>query len=194
MEVATFDQAKKGNYYSGDSYFYIELEDFFICVLADGLGSGEVAKTSSEAVIEVVRQNLHEPLDTLLDKCNEVFFSNEKRGCVIGLLKVDYSKDRYSYISFGNIGIIVVPVEGKKRRNIPVSGYLSGVPLNAKVHHGELKPGTVFFMFSDGVNERQLTNEFYSHRSMSLTIEWYSLQETLSMDDDTTLIAMKFIE
>ncbi|MGP4074037.1 SpoIIE family protein phosphatase [Piscibacillus sp. B03] len=192
MEVATFNEAKKGNYYSGDSFYYIEFDDFFIAVLADGLGSGELAKASSEKVITVVRENASDSLDDLLRKCNEVFFNNELRGCVIGLLKVDYNKETYSYVSFGNIGIIIVDDQGQKKRNIPVSGYLSGIPIRTKVHSGKLKPNTVFFMFSDGVNERQLTNEFYKHQSMSLTIEWYSIQQKLSLDDDTTLIAMKY--
>ncbi len=192
MEVATYNEAKKGNYYSGDSYFYVELEDFFICVLADGLGSGELAKASSETVINVVKENLTDSLDVLLNKCNEVFFGNELRGCVIGLLKVDYKRQTYSYVSFGNIGIIIVSHEGKKKRNIPVSGYLSGIPIKTNVHSGELHPNTVFFMFSDGVNERQLTKEFYNHKSMPLTIEWYALQQKLSLEDDTSLIAMKY--
>ncbi|TFB13242.1 indirect negative regulator of sigma-B activity [Filobacillus milosensis] len=193
IEVATFKKAKKGNYFSGDGYFYIELEDSFICVLADGLGSGKIAMASSAAVIDVVKKNAEDPLDTLLDKCNEAFSGNELRGCVIALLRVDYENESYSYVSFGNIGIITVTPDGKKKRNIPVHGYLSGIPLrNTEIHRGSLKPGTVFFMFSDGVNERQLTKEFYSHQSMSLTIEWYSLQQKLSMEDDTTLVAMKY--
>ncbi|WP_054754801.1 SpoIIE family protein phosphatase [Piscibacillus salipiscarius] len=182
---------QKGNYYSGDSYYYVEFDDFFIAVLADGLGSGELARKSSSAVINIVKENPHDSLDDLLTKCNEVFFNNELRGCVIGLLKVDYKQQTYSYVSFGNIGIIIV-TEGKKKRNIPVSGYLSGIPINSKVHSGELTHNAVFFMFSDGVNERQLTNEFYKHKSMSRTIEWYTLQQKLSMEDDTTLIAMRY--
>ncbi|GEL78780.1 SpoIIE family protein phosphatase [Tenuibacillus multivorans] len=192
MEVSTFQKPKDGNDYSGDSYFYFESEDFFICALADGLGSGEVAKASSEVVIDVIKDHVYSPIDDLLSKCNQEFLGNDRRGSVLGILKIDYHKQSYSYVSLGNVGIIVMPTEGRKQRNIPVSGYLSGIPFQTKVQRGAITPGTVFFMFSDGVDERQLTKEFYNNQSMPLTIEWFALRQEVTLKDDTTLIAMKY--
>ncbi|GAA0452636.1 SpoIIE family protein phosphatase [Alkalibacillus silvisoli] len=192
MEVATFQKPKKGNYHSGDSYFYMEMNDGFICALADGLGSGEIAKDSSDTVINVIRNHLDEPLDVLVEQANKSLFGHQLRGCVLGILRVDYKRQLYSYVSIGNISVIVVDCYGNKRRNIPVPGYLSGVKKPVKVQDGKLEAGSVFFMFSDGVNERQLTKEFYSHDTMDLTIQWFRLQQKDYMDDDTTLIAMKY--
>ncbi|MDQ0352983.1 negative regulator of sigma-B (phosphoserine phosphatase) [Alkalibacillus filiformis] len=194
MEIATFQKPKKGNYHSGDSYFYVETDDGFLCALADGLGSGEVAKNSADTVIDVIKNSYTKPLDELVHLANEALFGHHLRGCVLGILRVDYREQFYSYVSVGNISVIAVDHHGKKRRNIPVPGYLSGVKKPVKVHYGELQNGSVFFMFSDGVNERKLTKEFYSHQTMDLTIQWFTLQQEQYMDDDTTLIAMKYNE
>nr|WP_289039085.1 SpoIIE family protein phosphatase [uncultured Allobacillus sp.] len=193
VEIATYEKPKKGNYHSGDSYFYIETKDHFLVALSDGLGSGEVAKKSSQTVIDVIRENIHQPLDDLLGQCNAALFGNELRGCVLGILRLDFNKKEYSYVSVGNISIVMISAEGKKQRNIPIHGYLSGIPRKTKVHYGELQKNTLFFMFSDGVSERQLTKEFYSFQSMQLTVDWFTEQQKEYMEDDTTLIAMKFL-
>ncbi|MDQ0159214.1 PP2C family serine/threonine-protein phosphatase [Alkalibacillus salilacus] len=193
MEVATFQKPKKGNYHSGDSFFYYETEDGFFCALSDGLGSGEIAKKSADAVIEVIKHHYDEPLEQIIEKANTVLFGQELRGCVLGLLKIDYDENTFSYALVGNISVIMVNSDGKKQRNIPVPGYLSGVNAPVNVHTKSLEPGAIFFMFSDGVNEQQLTKEFYSQNSMDLTVEWFNLQQDEYMEDDTTLIAMKYL-
>ncbi len=192
MEVAVYQTAKHGNDCSGDSYFYIETDDGFICALADGLGSGELAKASSETVIQVVQKKIDEPLDSLIDLCNEALSGKNMRGCVLSILRIDYQHCRYSYASIGNIGVVVVNEDGSKKRNIPNPGYLSGIKRDVNIHRGALEDGAVFFMFSDGVNERQLTKEFYSQKSMQSTINWFTLQQQKNSHDDTTLIAMKY--
>ncbi|WP_411954731.1 PP2C family serine/threonine-protein phosphatase [Alkalibacillus sp. S2W] len=193
MEVATFQKPKKGNYHSGDSFFYHETEDGFFCALSDGLGSGEVAKESADAVIEVIKDHHDEPLEQIIEKANHVLFGQELRGCVLGLLKINYHENTFSYALVGNISVFMVNAEGKKQRNIPVPGYLSGVDAPVHVHTKPLEPGALFFMFSDGVNEQQLTKEFYNQNSMDLTVEWFNLQQDDYMEDDTTLIAMKYL-
>lgn len=90
VEVATYEKPKKGNYHSGDSYFYIETEEHFLVALSDGLGSGEVAKESSQTVIDVIRRNVHRPLDDMLEQCNAALFGNELRGCVLGILPIGF--------------------------------------------------------------------------------------------------------
>ncbi len=193
VEIATYEKPKKGNYHSGDSYFYIETDDYFLVALSDGLGSGEVAKQSSQAVIDTIRRNRHLPLDELMEISNQALFGNDLRGCVLGILRMDFQAEKFSYVSVGNIGIIMISSAGIKSRNIPIHGYLSGVPTKAKVHHGELQKDALFFMFSDGVDERQLTKKFYSFPSMATTVDWFTQQQKDHMEDDTTLISMNYL-
>ncbi|PKR77002.1 indirect negative regulator of sigma-B activity [Halalkalibacillus sediminis] len=193
MEVATFQKPKKGNYYSGDRFFYLENKNYFIGALADGLGSGEMAKASADVAMDVIQENHHQSLEVIFDKCNEALIGTELRGCVLSIIKLDFTTNTYCYASVGNIGVITLFNDGKKHRSIPVSGYLSGIKRKVKVHEHPLKENTVFFLFSDGVNERTLTKDFYSHQSMQLTVDWYENQLGDYMDDDTTLVAMKYL-
>src|SRR5690554_6076169 len=104
MQVAVYQKPKKGRYYCGDSYFYLETENEFLCAIADGLGSGEYAMESSQIVIDIIRKNGNKPIDTIIKQCNEQLFG--KRGTVLGVLKIDFRTRVYSFSSIGNIGIV----------------------------------------------------------------------------------------
>lgn len=190
VAVSTYQVPKKGNYYCGDSYFYKETEDEFICALADGLGSGEHAKDSSKAVMEVIENNMNDTIDTLVKKCNDAL--SHKRGAVLGLLRIHFKEQWYSFTSIGNIGIIIIPPNGKRKRNIPSAGYLSGFPRSYKVSQENLMPGMLFFMFSDGVNDRTLSASTFVSKNLDHIMEDFKHQQQKPIDDDTTFIAMKY--
>lgn len=45
VEVATYEKPKKGNYHSGDSYFYIETEEHFLVALSDDSAVAKLPKS-----------------------------------------------------------------------------------------------------------------------------------------------------
>lgn len=118
--VSVYQQPKQGNTFCGDSYFYNETEDHFICAIADGLGSGEYAMESSQAVIDIIKENNHVSVEELVRKSNEILYG--KRGVVLGILKMDFRSEVYSFSSIGNIGIMTVTDDRVKKRNIPNTG------------------------------------------------------------------------
>src|SRR5699024_10385072 len=71
VQVAVYQKAKSNNYYCGDSYFYTETENEFVCALADGLGSGEFAKESSQAVIDIIRNNINANVEQHVKKSKQ---------------------------------------------------------------------------------------------------------------------------
>ncbi|MBX0359706.1 SpoIIE family protein phosphatase [Halobacillus sp. Nhm2S1] len=190
VDLSIFQKAKKGNYYCGDSYFYKETEDAFLCALADGLGSGEMARESSKAVMEVIEEHPDLNLEALIKKCNEVLVG--KRGVVLGILRIDFIARTYSYSSIGNIGVITVDPDGKRNRNIPLAGYLSGYPRRLRISHGTVQKGMVFLMFSDGVNDRRLSSKFTHSKDVEQITQQYKELYGQSRDDDITLIAMAY--
>ncbi|RWZ52384.1 indirect negative regulator of sigma-B activity [Halobacillus fulvus] len=190
MNLAVYQKSKKGNYYCGDSYFYNETEDTFLCAIADGLGSGELAFESSKAVMNVIEHNPEATIETLVKKCNDAL--SGKRGVVLGLLRVDFNRRTYSYSSIGNIGVIIIDAEGKKKRNIPLAGYLAGYPKKLRVTKGDLQKGMKFLMFSDGVMDRRLPSSLTSSKGVEHIIDNYKELYGKSRDDDTTLIAMEY--
>ncbi len=190
VNLSVFQKAKKGNYYCGDSYFYKETDNAFLCALADGLGSGEMARESSKAVMEVIEENPELTVEPLVKKCNEVLVG--KRGVVLGILRIDFNALTYSYSSIGNIGVITVDPDGVRNRNIPLAGYLSGYPRSLRITHGKVQKGMVFLMFSDGVNDRRLSSKFTRSKGVEQITEHYKDLYGQSRDDDTTLIAIEY--
>ncbi|MFD2043842.1 SpoIIE family protein phosphatase [Ornithinibacillus salinisoli] len=192
VQVAVYQKPKKGNTCCGDSYYYIETENAFVCALADGLGSGVYAKESSDVVINIIKENVHDHVEELVKKCNVELFG--KRGVVLGIFKIDYIVRNYSFSSIGNIGFISITKDKKKKRNIPNSGYLSGFRKKFKILQENLEAQMNFVMFTDGVTNCELSSNFYIHSDVDDITKSFEVQSDSKRDDDTTLIAMRYEE
>lgn len=191
VEVAIFQKAKKGQYYCGDSYFYTETENEFVCALVDGLGSGEFAKESSQIVIDIIKNNIHITVEQLIKKSNQQLTG--KRGAVIGILKMEFHSRRYSFSSIGNIGVLTITENGKKKRNIPNAGYLAGYHRPFKVVTDRLEPEMNLIMFSDGVSDNDLSQHFLLNKDVNQVTNAYANHVNGEVrKDDTTLIAIRY--
>ncbi|MFC4559889.1 SpoIIE family protein phosphatase [Virgibacillus kekensis] len=190
VDVSIFQRAKKGQYYCGDSYFYKETDNEFVCALADGLGSGEFAKESSQIVIDIIKNNADAKVERIIKKCNEELTG--KRGVVVGILKMDFVGREYSFSSIGNIGIMTIPKNGRKRRNIPNAGYLAGYHRPFKVVTNKLEDEMNFIMFSDGVTDNDLSQAFLLNREVEQITKVFEYRNQEARNDDTTLIAIHY--
>ncbi|WP_067730246.1 protein phosphatase 2C domain-containing protein [Oceanobacillus damuensis] len=191
VEVSVYQKPKKGNYQCGDSYFYTETDNEFVCAIADGLGSGEFAKESSQIVIEIIKSNIHATVEQLVKVCNSQL--QGKRGAVLGILKLDFNSKISSFSSIGNIGIMSITNNKDKKRNIPNSGYLAGYHRTFKVMKQKLESGTNFIMFSDGVQDKELSQCFFTNKNVESIIRTYEQTSNKVRVDDTTLIAMRYV-
>lgn len=190
VEVSVFQEAKKGNYYCGDSYFYHETQDSFICALADGLGSGKFAKESSQIVIDTIHDNHTDSVTNMMKKCNQKLVG--KRGVVLGILQMDLSNRQYSYSSIGNIGLLTITSASIKKRNIPQAGYLSGYDRPFKVISDDLTKDMIFVMFSDGVTPKEISNSYFLHQEVEHITDTFAYLYKNQLEDDTTIVAMKY--
>ena len=191
VEVSVFQKAKKGNYLCGDSYFYTETENEFVCALADGLGSGEFAKESSQIVINIIRDNIGATVEELVKICNARLMG--KRGVVLGILRMDYRTKISAFSSIGNIGIMSITTDRKKKRTIPNAGYLAGYHRPFKVMTQKLEPGMTFVIFSDGVLDKELSQHFFMNKDVRCITKAYEQTSDKIRMDDTTLIAVRYI-
>ncbi|WP_085993417.1 SpoIIE family protein phosphatase [Oceanobacillus senegalensis] len=189
VDVSVFQKPKKGNYYCGDSYFYAETENEFLCVIADGLGSGEYATESSQIVIQIIKENMNISVEELVKKANQQLYG--KRGVVLGILKMDFSKKEYSFSSIGNIGVIQYTAE-KKKRSIPNSGYLGGYERPFKVFKDTLEDNMTFIMFSDGVKDKELSKLYIKDKEVECITKSYVYISEDERKDDTTFIAIRY--
>ena len=186
IEVSTYNVAKKGNWCSGDSYFTYRSKDYFLCAMADGLGSGEKANTASVAAINFIKENHHLDVKTLMSKCNELMW--QKRGAVLTIIKLNMDTQEIAYSNIGNISCVFYKPSGELYRPVPSRGYLSGRKQTIRVQNLKFENGMTFILHSDGLNFDPYYHSLFSRMSSPK----YLLQELVDImetsDDDTTIM------
>lgn len=190
VHVKVLQQTKAGETNCGDSYFYVETDTEFICVLADGLGSGEHAKESSEVVIDTIKNNLTLTEEEIIRKCAKQL--QGKRGVVLGILKLNFISNTVTYTSIGNIGF-VSKVDGERRQHhIPERGFLAGYHQPLKKVVDQLHDQTIFILYSDGVLEPELFKTFIPHVTGSEWLETFPVTNVQDHSDDVTVIGIYY--
>jgi phosphoserine phosphatase RsbX len=186
VELYAFQTAKEGKQYCGDSYFLTATDEYFLCVLADGLGSGEFAYEASHAVAEVVEQHPDEDVDTLMNYCNEVLV--QKRGAAVAIFKADFKKHEFVYSCVGNIRFYLYTPSGKLTYPLPVTGYLSGRPQVFRTQHFPFEPNSKFLIHSDGVHVKSSKSLLKNCRSLEAIAQEMIIQQPSREDDSTFII------
>ncbi|ADU28635.1 SpoIIE family protein phosphatase [Evansella cellulosilytica] len=192
VEISTYTKAKKGNWCSGDSFYTNETEDYIICAIADGLGSGEDARESSSAAINLITEYHRLELDDLMAMCNNVLWN--KRGAVVAILKI-YKHDRsIVYCNVGNIGCHFYTPSGKLTRPIPSRGYLSGKKQKFRIQRMNFEQGMSFVLYSDGLLFTPFFHSYFSNLDSPKGAIEQVLQTMENSDDDTTIVIGKIID
>lgn len=186
IEVYAFQTAKEGKAYCGDSYYFSTTKDFFICVLADGLGSGQYAYEASSAVAEVVRNNAYDDVETLMNHCNKVLV--QKRGAAVAILKIMFQTQEFEYSCVGNIRFYLYTASGKLTYPIPVTGYLSGRPQIFRTQRFHYEQGSKFLLHSDGIKIESSKSLLKSGESLDIIANTMKSEQHSKEDDSTFII------
>jgi|tagenome__1003787_1003787.scaffolds.fasta_scaffold20513672_2 phosphoserine phosphatase RsbX len=149
IQAIAYQIPKEGNVFNGDSFYMEVMEDYFICVVADGLGSGEHAYHSSNAIRQEVKNNHEKEVEVLIESCNQVL--KEKRGATISILKVHFLQKTFTYSSVGNIQFVLSCPSGRFIYPLPVLGYLSGKPQKYRCETFSYEKGSKFILHTDGL-------------------------------------------
>lgn len=192
VHIATYQKEKVGNSHCGDRYFFTEVDQEFICIIADGLGSGEIAGESSQAVIEVIKENAKLSDEIFVKRCAKRLVG--KRGVVLGVLRIDFQAQKYKYSSIGNIALVITTNNNDRKRTIPRPGFLGSYERELKVIQGRLEDDMGFLMFSDGVTDQELSQTCFWDKDVEEVIQAFSHICGDVREDDTTLIAMRYSE
>lgn len=144
-------RAKPGNLVSGDALLVHAAGERTLVLIADGLGSGEVARLASDAALDALPALDQRPVETILAGLHEALRGT--RGAAIGLLAIHPAEQRLEYAGIGNI-------EVRTRREW---GF-SPLSLRGVVGYGEWRPPRVFatpyppgewlVLHSDGLKSR----------------------------------------
>ncbi|WP_409291103.1 PP2C family serine/threonine-protein phosphatase [Peribacillus sp. SCS-37] len=185
LELLISQSSKNDMPYCGDSYYYTVTDNYFICVLADGLGSGEFAYESSSAVVDVVKNNPHLDVESLMKLCNEVLVN--KRGAAVSILKADFRTHEFVYSSVGNIRFFCCLPDGKLLYPLPVTGYLSGRTQRYHTQFFKYEPQSNFILHSDGLQMIGAKRVLKPHVPLQQTARLL-LEENNAYSDDTTFL------
>ncbi|MFD2680834.1 PP2C family serine/threonine-protein phosphatase [Bacillus seohaeanensis] len=186
IELYAEQTSKHGDPYCGDSFYYTSTNDYFICILADGLGSGKYAYESSSVVAEIVKEHHEKDIDTLMKMCNSSLAS--KRGAAVAILKVFYHSREFVYSCVGNIRFYLYSPEGKLTYPLPVTGYLSGRPQKYKTQRFSFQENSRFLIHSDGLNITGVKNILQQKRTMRDILCYIQHYVDDTADDTTYMI------
>lgn len=186
LELIAGVHSKNGNSFCGDTYFFAQEGSSFVCLLADGLGSGRYAYESSQAAAEIVKRDWQaESIEEMMNLINTAMF--QKRGAAVALFKIDFETRKFEYTCVGNIRFYLYAKDGKLTYPLPVTGYLSGRPQRYRMERFTYEPGSKFLVHSDGVNLLN-TKELMRYRNaeqIAAELDAIALQ---SNDDATFLV------
>lgn len=186
VKVETYQVSKNGSHYCGDSYFIADTEDYFLCVVADGLGSGEYAMYAAVAVKEAAERFQNQEVEEIMAQCNNALKST--RGAAVSVLKIYKKKLQFIYSGVGNIRFYLYSPDGNLTYPIPVNGFLSGKPQSFKTGTFSYQPGSHFLIHTDGISISGIKNIFSRSRSLSDISSYMQMSIPPSNDDATYVL------
>lgn len=179
---------KGGQQVSGDGYDVIHADGSTLLTIVDGLGGGVEAARPTALALEVLREHPTRPLKELIDRCHIALHGT--RGAVIGLLRLEETTRRASYVGVGNIGIHVV--SNQVIKPISKNGILGHRQLPTLLEMTyTYNVGDLFVLYSDGISTRVISDSALNHPPADLTLLAADLLQRYgkTIDDATVLVA-----
>lgn len=184
---AVYRAAKQHSEVAGDVYFEKKNKDYYICSIADGLGSGKNARESALVMPEIIEQYSMESVASLMQRCNVAL--KGKRGAAVAIAKVHYATKQIEYSSIGNVQMYMIGENDKLIYPIPQAGFLSGRSQTVKTDYINYQKASRFFMHSDGITVRRPGELLKNHHSANAIIQ--AVIPTVDFKDDATMIAVE---
>ena len=190
IHALAYQIQKQGNLCNGDSFFMRTTEDYFICSVADGLGSGPEAHASSSAIRTVIEEYHHEEVEVLIDYCNKVL--RDKRGATVAILKVFFSEKKFTYSVVGNIRFILFCPSGRFIYPLPVLGFLSGKPQKYRSETFSYEKDSKFILYSDGLINPAIKQQLSSFNTIEDLSDQLKMYAKTRKDDLTYILGQLF--
>lgn len=181
-------RAKHGQSVSGDVYIVRQQSDGrLLAAVIDGLGGGEEAAHAARLAERVIAEHTDWPLQDLTRGMHAALHNT--RGAVSGLLRLDPSACRASFVGVGNIGIYAFSRQPIKP--ISKSGILGfRLPPLLELHY-TYDSGDVFVLFSDGVSGRFGQDGQADFRQSPQRFAEQLLGDYGKTSDDATVVTVK---
>jgi len=181
-------RAKQSQAVSGDVYFVQAYEEGrVLAAVIDGLGGGEEAARAARLAEKTIREHIEHPLQELVRLSHAALHST--RGAVIGLLRLDATAQKVSYVGVGNIGIYVYTRQTIKP--ISKNGILGfRLPQLLELSY-TYDPGDLFVLYSAGISSRFSLDGKIDIRQPPQRIAEQILELYGKHTDDATVVVIK---
>ncbi|MGX9135943.1 PP2C family serine/threonine-protein phosphatase [Rummeliibacillus sp. JY-2-4R] len=190
IQAIAYQVPKEGNVINGDSIYIKITDEYFICAVCDGLGSGEHAFHSSDAVRKEVEKNHDKDVEVLIDYCNQVL--KDKRGATLSIIKAHFSQKTFTYSSVGNIQFVLSSPSGKFIYPLPILGYLSGRPQKYRCDTFSYEMGSKFIIHTDGLSLPGIKSLACSSNSIEEISNYIDNHAKTGKDDLTYIVGQLF--
>jgi len=191
---SAFQRPKIMNKACGDSYWLKDTDDEMICVIADGLGSGEQAQLASKAAVKTVQQFEAHSIKEIVNQVNE----EQKcfRGVVLSIIKYNKKTEWLEFCGVGNICLKIISGPNTIIHPRPKNGFLSGRPVEIVVQQLKMPRNSWLAMYSDGISLQVKKLDFLYNILSNCTFneinKYLEMEPTNSMkQDDITIIIGK---
>ena len=157
VNVATASVAGDESVVSGDSICCFETDDDYFCaLLCDGMGSGEVAKSTSELAIDYIKSATEHGVDSdvLMLMLNRLIMNrDEECSSTVDLFRLDLLRGSGEFIKSGAAPSFVKRDSSifRIRSHTAPIGLMSSV--DSERTKAEIKPGDYIILMSDGVSD-----------------------------------------
>ncbi|MBB6451278.1 negative regulator of sigma-B (phosphoserine phosphatase) [Geomicrobium halophilum] len=187
VRTAAYQKEKQGCTVCGDAYYMVETDDYFLLALADGLGSGEMAKRSSRAAMHTIEHlNESAAIEEVFSACNQALFN--ERGVVMTLLKIDYRTRKIFYGNVGNVECYLNIDNERCYHPITSYGFISGRRVSPKVDHYHFDSEMSFVLYTDGARCQGMKENFVRHAHSPKVFLEKMVENDTSGKDDYTII------
>ncbi|WLD93671.1 PP2C family serine/threonine-protein phosphatase [Alkalihalobacillus sp. AL-G] len=188
-DISAFQRSKKAGQCNGDSYYVKETSDYFICVVADGLGSGQAAREASLKAVKVVEKHHDLDVESLMSLCNQALF--QTRGAVITLFKFYFKEQKLEYCGIGNIRLMISAPNGTILNPLSKTGFLSGRPSKFSAKQINYQKDSMFIVHSDGIDLSSVDKRIVLKAKDPRIAARYLQQKGLPNVDDLTCVIGK---
>jgi anti-sigma regulatory factor (Ser/Thr protein kinase) len=174
---------------NGDAFVVIQWAESALVGIIDGLGHGQSAHRAAQTARQYVESHFDMPLDQIFRGTDRA--CRASRGVVMALARFDWSKDRLTFASVGNISVRIFPQSKPFQFTIRrgVIGLNAPGPIVSE-HPWPLDH--VLVLHSDGISTRWDWKDFDSWADQpATTMAQELLKAQAKVEDDATVIVVR---